>query len=115
MAEIQRFYHANSDSLINASENKNTKDGTKNVLVETVWKVDSWTKKKDANLEKYVAEELNSTLCEFFAELRKNNGDDYEPDSLRAMFMAIDRHLKSKSYPKSIREDTISPLATFWR
>ena len=56
-------------------------------------------------MEKYAAEELNSTLGEFFAELRKANGDDYEPDSLRVMFSAIDRHLKSKSYPKSIRED----------
>ena len=41
----------------------------------------------------------------FIAELRKANGDDYEPDSL--MFSAIDRHLKSKSYPKSIRENNI--------
>ena len=91
---------------------------TRKMAQKTYWlkQFEKWTvgqKKKDANLEKYVAEELNSTLCEFFAELRKNNGDDYEPDSLRAMFMAIDRHLKSKSYPKSIREDTISPLATF--
>ena len=35
MAEIQRFYRANSEyieSLINASENKNTKDSTRNWL-----------------------------------------------------------------------------------
>ena len=66
-------------------------------------------------MEKYAAEELNSTLCEFFAELRKANGDDYEPDSLRVMFSAIDRHLKSKSYPKSIREDNIFlPCRQVW-
>ena len=63
--------------------------------------------KKEVNLERYAAEELNSTLCEFFAELRKANGHDYEPDSLRVIFSAIDRHLKSKSCPKSIREDNI--------
>ena len=56
-------------------------------------------------MEKYVAEELNSTLCEFFAELRKTNGDDYKPDSLRVMFSAINRHLKFKSHPKLVRED----------
>ena len=43
----------------------------------------------------------------FFAKLRKANGHDYEPDSLHVMFSAIDRHVKSKSYPKSIREDNI--------
>ena len=108
MAEIQRFYRANSEyieSLINASENKNTKDSTRNWLKQfEKWAVE---RKKEVNLEKYAAEELNSTLCEFFAELRKANGDDYEPDSLRVMFSAIDRHLKSKSYPESIREDNI--------
>ena len=108
MAEIQRFYRANSEyieSLINASENKNTKDSTRNWLKQfEKWAVE---RKKQVNLEKYAAEELNSTLSEFFAELRKANGDDCEPDSLRVMFSAIDRHLKSKSYPKSIREDNI--------
>ena len=43
----------------------------------------------------------------FLQNLEKTNGDDYEPDSLRVMFSATDRHLKSKSYPKSIREDNI--------
>ena len=62
-------------------------------------------------MEKYAAEELNSTLCEFFAKLRKANGDDYEPDSLCAMFSAIDRHLKS-SYHKSIKEDN-TPQACY--
>ena len=52
-----------------------------------------------------------------FCRITKTNGDDYEPDSLRVMFIAIDKHLKSKSYPKSIREDNIfSPLAAkFWK
>ena len=101
ITDIQRFYRANSEyieSLINASENKNTKDSTRNWLKQfEKWAVE---RKKEVNLEKYAAEELNSTLCEFFAELRKANGDDYEPDSLRVMFSAIDRHLKSKSYPQ---------------
>ena len=57
-------------------------------------------------MEKYVAE-LNNTFFEFFAELRKTNGDDYEPDSLHLMLSTINRHLKSKSYPRSIREDNI--------
>ena len=115
MAEIQRFHLANSeyiDSLINANENKNTKDSTRNRLEQ----FEKWAVERKKELEKYAAEELNSTLCEFFAELRKTNGDDYEPDSLCVIFSAIDRHLKSKSYPQSIREDNVFSLATkFWK
>ena len=111
MAEIERFYCANSEhieSLINTSENKNTKDSTRNWLKQfEKWAVE---RKNEVNLEKYAAEELNSTLCEFFAELRKGNGDDYEPGSLCVMFSAIDRPWKSISYPKSIREDNILSL-----
>ena len=115
MAEIQRFYRANSEyieSLINASENKNKKDSTRNWLKQfEKWAVE---RKKEVNLEKYAAEELNSTLCEFFAELRKANCDDYEPDSLRVMFSATDRHLKSKSYPKG-KTIFFFFAAKFWR
>ena len=113
MAEIQRYIEY-IESLINASENKNTKDSTRNWLKQfEKWAVE---RKKEVNLEKYAAEELNSTLCEFFAELRKANGDDYEPDSLRVMFSAIDRHLKSKSYPNQSGKTIFFSLAAkFWR
>ena len=37
---------------------------------------------------------------------RKENGKDYEPDSLKVMQAALDRHLRSKTYPKSIVSDT---------
>ena len=51
----------------------------------------------------------------FFEELRKTNGD-YELDSLRVMFSAINRHLKSKSHPKSIRKTIFFSLAAkFWK
>ena len=84
---------------------------TRKTAQKTYWlkQFEKWAveRKKEVNLEKYVAEELNSTLCEFLAEFRKTNGDDHELDSLRVMFSAIDRHLKSKSYPKSIKEDNI--------
>ena len=103
MAEIQRFYRANSEyieSLINANGNKNTKDSTRNWLKQfEKWAVE---RKKEVNLEKYAAEELNSTLCEFLQNLEK-----LTMMTMSWLFSAIDRHLKSKSYPKSIREDNI--------
>ena len=45
---------------------------------------------------------LDTTLSQFYAEVRKESG---EPDSLRVMQAALERHLKSKLYPKSIIKD----------
>ena len=44
-------------------------------------------------------------MSQFYAEVRKESGEDYEPDSLRVMQAALERHLKSKLYPKSIIKD----------
>jgi len=40
----------------------------------------------------YNPQELNSMLERFCAELKKTNGKDYEPDSLRVMLAGIDRY-----------------------
>ena len=49
--------------------------------------------------------DLDKTLSQFYAEVRKESGEDYEPDSLRVMQATLERHLKSKLYPKSIIKD----------
>ena len=49
--------------------------------------------------------DLNETLCQFYAEVRKTDGK--EPDSLATMQSALDRHLKEKNYPHSILRDPI--------
>ena len=38
-------------------------------------------------------EQLDGILQLFFAEIRKNDGTNYEPDSLRTMMAALDRQL----------------------
>ncbi|CAH3158199.1 unnamed protein product [Porites lobata] len=102
-----RFIEAD-DELIEIlkceSENKNTKRST------GYWKgiFEKWakTRGKEEQLESYDTPELNEALSQFYAELRKENGQDYEPDSLKVMQAALDRHLRSKNYPKSIVRDT---------
>ena len=102
-----RFIEAD-DELIELlkceSENKNTKRST------GYWKgiFEKWakTRGKEEQLESYDIPELNEALSQFYAELRKENGQDYEPDSLKVMQAALDRHLRSKNYPKSIVRDT---------
>ena len=47
-------------------------------------------------------EELDKVLSKFYAEVKKKDGDDYEPESLKIMQSAIERYLKEKNYPLSI-------------
>ena len=70
-----------------------------------VWK--SWAKSKGLNddIVKYETKELDECLSRFFAEIRKSDGSDYEPDSLRVMLAAIDRHLKQNDSKISIAKD----------
>ena len=44
-------------------------------------------------------------LQHFFAELRKQDGGEYEPDSLRTMFASLDRFLCDKGRLYSILKD----------
>ena len=49
-----------------------------------------WAESKCLNddIVKYEAKELDKCLSRFFAEIRKSNGSDYEPDSLRITLAA---------------------------
>ena len=94
------------DELKELTENENTKKSTeqwKNVLVK--WATE---RGRDKNLEAYEFVDLDKTLLQFYAEVRKESGKDYEPDSLRVMQAALERHLKSKLYLKSIIKDRVS-------
>ena len=42
---------------------------------------------------------LDGLLKKFYVEIRKKDGTDYEPDSLRVIQAAIDRYLGHKKYP----------------
>ena len=50
-------------------------------------------------------ERLDSILQQFYAELRKKNGDEYEPESLKVMQTALDRYLRDQGYTSSILRD----------
>ena len=86
--------------LAEKAVNKNTVKTTKTWM--NVWK--SWAESKGFNddILKYEAKELDECLSRFFAEIRKSDGSDYEPDSLRVMLAALDRHLKQNDSKISI-------------
>ena len=41
---------------------------------------------------------LSKILEDFYATVRKKNGEDYEPDSLSVMVTVMDRYLADKGY-----------------
>ena len=49
--------------------------------------------------------DLDKVLQSFYAEVRKTNGDEYEPNSLASMQAGIDRYLKESNYHVSIIRD----------
>lgn len=70
------------------SEKKNSKRST------DYWKgiFEKWaeTRGKEEKLESYDIPELNDALSQFYVELRKENGQDYKPDSLKVMQVALE-------------------------
>ena len=90
------------EELKEKSENENTKKSMehwKNVFVK--WANE---RKQKQNLEEYEIEAHDKALSQFYAKLRKENGDDYGPESLKVCKRHL-RYLKSKAYPKSILRD----------
>ena len=50
-------------------------------------------------------QELDRILQEFYCHVRKQNGDEYEPDSLRTRLAALNRHLSGCGCSCSIIKD----------
>ena len=101
-----RFVIASEDVINNlktSSENKNTRKSTN--LWVGIFKKWAALRNFEENLETYDVRELDNVLSKFYAEVRKENGDEYEPDSLKVMQASIDRFLREKGYPKSILRD----------
>lgn len=63
-----------------------------------------WAEKRGhpKNIETLAPDTLNNILQNFYAEINKKDGKDYEPSSLAAMQSSIDRYLRESSYEYSI-------------
>jgi hypothetical protein len=86
----------------------------KNKAINTVKKTKSdlniwfrWCKtvNEKRKLEEISVEELNSLLGHFFINIKKQNGEEYEPNSLTSLQSSIDRHLREAGRMYSILFD----------
>ena len=104
MARFSLMLTSELESLEENATNSNTKRSTCTWLnVFRAWA--SWRQFDRLAPEEYAVSELEEKLCLFFAEIKRQDGKDYEPDSLAVMQAAIDRHLNLKGYSKSIQKD----------
>ena len=53
-------------------------------------------------IEKIPPSELCKLLCKFIINVKKGDGSDYEPGSIRGIISSVDRYLKSKFYGKAV-------------
>ena len=106
MAATNRFSLLSEDDLNRLSGhafNENTKRSTQNWI--GVYRQWASERGRPHDPEQLDPEELDKVLGQFFGELRKQNGDEYEPDSLRVMQASISRYLLGKKYEKNILSD----------
>ena len=94
--EIQRLLQKNT--------NANTAKSTKN----WVSKFSKWAIENQVHpeLEEIPESELDGVLQRFFAQIRKNDGENYEPESLKVMQASLDRYLRDKGCTYSILKDS---------
>ena len=82
-------------------------EANKNTLAKTrqdVKLVKDYLKQKgeSRDIENIPPVELNQLLSLFIMSVRKKDGTQYEPASLRAFISSLDRYLKSNYYPTTL-------------
>ena len=86
--------------ICEGGSSKNTPRTTKTWM--TVWR--NWCKARSTNdsIDSYDPVALDGLLTRFYAEIRKQDGSEYEPESLRVMQASLERYLRQRNYPVSI-------------
>ena len=92
------------DKFIEDQKNKNTLSKTRRG-VSLLTEFPS-SKNESRKIEEISPKELNEYISEFIVAVRRKDGEDFEPSSLRGLICSFNRHLKACKYPCSVIEDT---------
>ena len=98
-----RFQSISNDDVndfLSSEKNKNTLRKTKSDIATLNLFLKSKGETRDIN--HIPPRELNDIICMFLLSVRRKDGSEYEPSSLRGMITSIDRHLKENYYPTTI-------------
>ena len=91
------------DQLKLNAKNKNTTKSTQTWL--NVWEKWANERKFNPKLKEYEHEDLDKRSEMSYAEVRTKDALEYEPETLKSMLVALDRHLKESDYKYSIMRD----------
>lgn len=102
----ERFLKLNDDdveSFIEEEENQNTKRKT----LQDIALVNAFIEKEtEASqpiaIERLSPQQLDSYLSKFLLAVRKKNGEEYEPTTLRGFLSSVERYLRKHRYSESI-------------
>ena len=100
-----RFPVVSNDEIMemnHSAASKNTKRTTQTWL--TVWRNWCLARNIDDKMECFSPQVLDGILTKFYAEVRKKDGSEYEPDSLRVRQASLDRYLRTKAKEKGPTE-----------
>ena len=88
------------EKFIDNEQNNNTRKKTKNDMAL----LSSFMAKEKENrqVEEIPPQELDNYLSRFLLSVRKKNGDEYEPSTLRGFIASIERYLKKCRYSESV-------------
>ena len=103
-AIAQRFppLESSVSEFITDQENKNTRAKTERDV--KLLKAFLTVKGESRKPEELTPRELNEYLSEFILSVKRKDGEDYEPSSLRGLIASFNRHFKEQKYPGSIIE-----------
>ncbi|KAK7091244.1 uncharacterized protein KIAA1958-like [Littorina saxatilis] len=93
------------EAFIENSANQNTQKKTKSNMTILFSFISSTMPDEEHKIEHFSPEKLNAILSKFFITITKENGESYEPGSLRGFFQSFQRFLKRKQYPCNIMND----------
>ena len=88
------------EETLKQAENKNTNRSTTTWM--RVWSSWATSRRINVNIETMAPVTLNEVLQKFYLEVRKQDGSEYEPDSLKVMQAALERHLSTHKYQYSL-------------
>ena len=96
--QTNRFQSLDSsiEEFIDGQENENTKKKTKHDVA--LFHEFLVLKGETRQMDELTPQELNKFLSEFLITVhKKEDNEEYEPNSLRAFFVSFERHLKKKN------------------
>ena len=110
--DVSRFPEVGTDDieeLLSLAVNKNTSRYTKQWMnVLNYWCASH--RIQNVNIETMAPENLDKLLGKFYAEVKKQDGEDYEPELLKIMQCALERYLEENGYKISIMQGKFRKL-----